>query len=308
MAFLGIGTKSTSGIKCDASTVFINVSAKRQMINLSDPMRSDFAHYLVYDFLQRNHFRHHRHIDNSIELERDHAQSFVAFARTRQVELDDLVARVTELDQTESHVTGVDDPLKFDEHLQRVIVHKSNIEKADRYIDSLKVQLYQATGTSQGIDGVTKATISSTTAFSEAQAKKRFPKQHATCIDIGTERKLDVKYKRTYTLEARKFEAPTVDNLGERITATRLIRLIHEDYYRHQNIIDRSKNLLDVEEMYLKIAIGQAGSMRGVFSYKIPTSKKLNTEKFRALPGDLYEACKVTSSPKWKCEILPFRG
>jgi hypothetical protein len=308
MAFLGIGTKSTSGIICDPSTTFINVSARENVIDISDPMRSDFAHYLVYDFLQRNHFRHHRHIDNSIELERDHAQSFVAFARARQVELDELVTMVTEVDQTESHATGVDDPLKFDEHLQKVIVHKSNIEKADRYIDSLKVQLYQATGTSQGIDGVTKATISSTTAFSEAQAKKRFPKQHATCIDIGTERKLDVKYKRTYTLEARKFTAPTIDNLDDRIKATRLIRLIHEDYYRHQNIIDRSKNLLDVEEMYLKLAIGRAGSMRGVFSYKTTTTMKLKTTDFRTKHKELYEACKVTSEAKWKCEILPFRG
>jgi len=308
MTFLGIGTKSTSGIVCDSSTVFINVSAKHKVIDNSDPMSSDFAHYLVYDFLQRNHFRHHRHIDNSIELESHHAQSFVTFARARQVELDNLVTTVTEVDQSESHVMGVHDREKFDDYLHRVTVHKSNIEKADRYIDSLKVQLYQATGTSQGIDGVTKATVSSTTAFSEAQAKKRFPKQHASCIELGTERKLDVKYKRSYTLEARKFTAPTIDNLDDRIIATRLIRLIHEDYYRHQNIIDRSKNLLDVEEMYLKLAIGQSEAMRGVFSYKTTTTKKLNTTDFRALPDDLYEACKVTSEPKWKCEILPFRG
>ena len=308
MAFLGIGTKSTSGIICDPSTTFINVSARENVIDISDPMRSDFAHYLVYDFLQRNHFRHHRHIDNSIEIERDHAQSFVAFARTRQVELDDLVARVTEVDQTESHATGVDDPLKFDEHLQKVTIHKSNIEQVDRYIDSLKVQLYQATGTSQGIDGVTKATVSSTTAFSEAQAKRLFFTHHSDCLEESTERKLDVKYKRTYTLEARKFEAPTVDNLGERITATRLIRLIHEDYYRHQNIIDLSKNLLDVEEMYLKLAIGQSEAMRGVFSYKTTITKKLNTTEFRTKHKNQYEACKVTSDPKWKCEILPFRG
>ena len=55
MTFLGIGTKSTSGIVCDSSTVFINVSAKHKVIDNSDPMSSDFAHYLVYDFLQRNH-------------------------------------------------------------------------------------------------------------------------------------------------------------------------------------------------------------------------------------------------------------
>ena len=168
MAFLGIGTNSTSGIVCDSSTVFINVSAKDKVIDISDPMSSDYAHYLVYDFLQRNHFRHHRHIDNSIELERDHAQFFVAFARARQVELDNLTKRSYELDQAQSHEIEVHDREKFDEHLQVVTIHKSNIELVDRYIDSLKVQLYQATGTSQGIDGVTKATVSSTTLFSSS--------------------------------------------------------------------------------------------------------------------------------------------
>ena len=308
MAFLGIGTKSTSGIVCDSSTVFINVSVKDKVFDLSDPMSSDFGHYLVYDFLQRNHCRHHRHIDNSIELESHHAQAFLSFASKTQLELDNLTKRSYELDQAQSHEIEVHDREKFDEHLQAVTIHKSNIEQVDRYIDSLKVQLYQATGISQGIDGVTKATFSSTTAFSEAQAKRLFFTHHSDCLEESTERKLDVKYKRTYTLEARKFEAPTVDNLGERITSTRLIRLIHEDYYRHQNIIDLSKNLLDVDEMYLKLAIGQSEAMRGVFSYKTTTTKKLNTTDFRTRHKDLYEACKVTSEPKWKCEILPFRG
>jgi hypothetical protein len=308
MAFLGIGTKSTSGIVCDSSTVFINVSAKDKVIDLSDPMSSDFGHYLVYDFLERNHCRHHRHIDNSIELESHHAQAFLSFASKAQLELDNLTKRSYELDQAQSHEIEVHDREKFDEHLQAVTIHKSNIEQVDRYIDSLKVQLYQATGTSQGIDGVTKATVSSNTAFSEAQAKRLFFTHHSDCLEENTERKLDVKYKRTYTLEARKFEAPTVDNLGERIIATRLIRLIHEDFYRHQNIIDLSKNLLAVDEMYLKLAIGRAGSMRGVFSYRTTTEKKLNTTKFRALPGGLYELCKVTSKPKWSCQILAFKG
>jgi hypothetical protein len=160
MAFLGIGTKSTSGIVCDSSTVFINVSAKDKVIDLSDPMSSDFGHYLVYDFLERNHCRHHRHIDNSIELESHHAQAFLSFASKAQLELDNLTKRSYELDQAQSHEIEVHDREKFDEHLQAVTIHKSNIEQVDRYIDSLKVQLYQATGTSQGIDGVTKATVS----------------------------------------------------------------------------------------------------------------------------------------------------
>jgi hypothetical protein len=308
MAYVGIGTKSISGIVCDPECTFINVSDTQKSIDLCDPITSDYAHYLVHHFIRLNHFRHHRHVDNSIELESHHAQAFLSFASKEQLELDNLTKRSYELDQAQSHEIEVHDREKFDEYLHRVTVHKSNIEKADRYIDSLKVQLYEATGTSQGIVGVTKASIASTKAFSEAKAKRDFSTQHKGCIEESTVRKLDVKYKRTYTLEARKFEAPTVDNLGESIIATRLIRLIHEDYFHHQNIIEMSKNVMAVEEMYLKIAIGQAGSMRGVFSYKIPTSKKLNTEKFRALPGDLYEKCKVTSEPKWKCEILPFRG
>jgi hypothetical protein len=224
------------------------------------------------------------------------------------VELDNLVTTVTEVDQAQSHEIEVHDRKKFDEHLYRVTVHKSNIEKADRYIDSLKVQLYEATGTSQGIVGVTKASIASTKAFSEAKAKRDFPTQHKGCIEESTLRKLDVKYKRTYTLEARKFERPTLAILDDEIRPTRLIRLIHEDYFHHQNIIEMSKNVMAVEEIYLKLAIGQSEAMRGVFSYKTATLKKLNTEKFRALPGDLYEKCKVISEPKWKCEILPFRG
>jgi hypothetical protein len=308
MAYVGIGTKSISGIVCDPECTFINVSDTQKSIDLCDPISSDYAHYLVHHFIRLNHFRHHRHVDNSIELESHHAHGFLAFAARLQTELNDLTQNSLEIDQSTSEECEVHDRKKFDEYLHRVTVHKSNIEKADRYIDSLKVQLYEATGTSQGIVGVTKASIASTKAFSEAKAKRDFPTQHKVCSEESSVRKLDVKYKRTYTLEARKFKAPTVDILGESIIATRLIRLIHEDYFHHQNIIEMSKNVMAVEEMYLKLAIGQSEAMRGVFSYKTATLKKLNTEKFRALPGDLYEKCKVTSEPKWKCEILPFRG
>lgn len=308
MAFLGIATKSISGIVGDSDSVFINVSDQQKSIDLCDPIISDYAHYLVHHFFRLNHFRHHRHVDNSIELEKDHAYGFLAFAAKLQTELNDLTQKSLEIDQSTSEECNVHDRKEFDEHLHRVTVHKSNIEKADRYIDSLKVQLYEATGTSQGIVGVTKASIARTKSFSEAKAKRDFPTQHKECIEEASIRKLDVKYKRTYTLESRKFEGPAIVNVDEKIRSTRLIRLIHEDYYRHQNIINLSKSLLAVDEMYLKLAIGRAGSMRGVFSYRTTTEKKLNTTKFRALPGDLYEKCKVTSEPKWKCEILPFRG
>jgi hypothetical protein len=63
-----------------------------------------------------------------------------------------------------------------------------------------------------------------------------------------------------------------------------------------------------IELLNFKIAIGAARNVPLCYTWVREPILKLNREKFKALYPALYEACRVKKEPKWKCEILPFRG
>jgi len=64
-------------------------------------------------------------------------------------------------------------------------------------------------------------------------------------------------------------------------------------------------NLLDVEKMHLKVAIGRSNSSTQLFGYYRRVVKEVDGPKVRVLYPDIYEACKVEQT-SYKCTAQPW--
>jgi len=301
MAYVGVAETSALGYLPTDGHVFINVYARLKKSH--DPalhIKTAHPHYLIQRFIDANGFKYERHIDNCFKVPTEHAKEFLGFAQPINEQLEELDVQVKRLDKT----------LSEDIHVADLDAFHLRLGKCHTLIDEVGILKHDAKGLQIVLDSVTL----------KRQQGIRGITRWREYTDIRFSAKLAEEHKQQYQ------ECHT-----DRVTG--YLKLIHQAQAQPDHVIDlereypvdelrahyrtyvdllakqkRIEDLLAVEKKHLKVAIGNAQSFQHLFSWSRNNNEKFDPPTFRRLYPDLYEACKVISEPKWKCEILPFRG
>lgn len=299
MAYVGVGETSALGYLPNDGHVFINVYARlKRTHNPELHIKTAHPHYLIQRFIDANTFQYERHIDNCFKVPKVDAEQFLGFALPINEQLEELDKRVEILDKTVSEDVDVADLDSFHSRMwtcHELIDQVGDIEHRSSYF---KLILEAITERNKGIPNISTWKEHKTTSFSQALARS-FP-EHQECLRCKVTGYLELKH-----------DPPTqpdhVIDL-EREYSSDELRAHYRSYIDLLAQQKRLDDLLAVEKKHLKVAIGSSQNFRNLFSWSRREVTEVDPSVFRSKHKGLYDACKVTSEPKWKCEILPFRG
>ena len=301
MAYVGLGETSALGYLPTDEIVFINVHARlKRTHNPELHIKTAHPHYLIQRFIDANTFQYERHIDNCFKVPKSYAEEFLGFARPINEQLEELDVQVKLLDKTVSEDIHVADLHAFHLRLGKchTLVDEIGILKHD--VKGLKIVLDSVTQRRQAsIRGITRWREYTSTTFS-AELAQAYETEYQEC---HTDR-VTGYLKLIHQAQAQ----PDHDINLERVYSADELRAHYRTYVDLLAKQKRIEDLLAVEKKHLKAAIGTSQSFPHLFSWSRNEVNKFDPTVFRTKHPDLYEACKVTSEPKWKCEILPFRG
>ena len=301
MAYVGVGETSALGYLPTDGQVFINVYARLKKSHKPElHIKTAHPHYLIQRFIDANTFQYERHIDNCFRVPKEHAKEFLGFARPINEQLEELDTRVKLLDKTVSEDVDVADLHAFHLHLGKChnLIDDVGILKHDA--KGVKLVLDSVTQhRQQGIRGITRWHEYVRTSIS-AELAQAYETEYQECHSEKVTGYLTLKHK------PQEQQPHTVDL--DYVYRPDELRAHYRSYVELLAKQKRIEDFLAVEKKHLKVAIGKTKSIRMMFSWSRNRVNKFSPPTFRALHPDLYEQCKVTSDPKWKCEILPFRG
>jgi hypothetical protein len=301
MAYVGLGETSALGYLPNDGHVFINVYARlKRTHNPELHIKTAHPHYLIQRFIDANTFQYERHIDNCFKVPKIYAEEFIGFAQPINEQLEELDVQVKLLDKTVSQLVDVADLHAFHLRLGKchTLIDEVGILKHD--VKGHKLVLDSLTQRKQAsIRGITRWRQVSTTTFS-AELAQAYETEYQEC---HTDR-VTGYLKLIHQAQAQPDHAINL----ERAYSADDLRAQYRSYVDLLAKQKRIEDLLAVEKKHLKVAIGTSQSFRNLFSWSRNNNEKFDPPTFRRLYPDLYEKCKVTSEPKWKCEILPFRG
>jgi hypothetical protein len=301
MAYVGLGETSALGYLPTDGHVFINVHARlKRTHNPELHIKTAHPHYLIQRFIDANTFQYERHIDNCFKVPKSYAEEFIGFAQPINEQLEELDVQVKLLDKTVSQLVDVADLHAFHLRLGKchTLIDEIGILKHD--VKGHKLVLDSLTQRKQAsIRGITRWRQVSTTTFS-AELAQAYETEYQEC---HTDR-VTGYLKLIHQAQAQ----PDHDINLEREYPVDELRAKYRSYVDLLAKQKRIEDLLAVEKKHLKVAIGTSQSFRNLFSWSRREVNEFDPPTFRRLYPALYEKCKVTSEPKWKCEILPFRG
>jgi hypothetical protein len=301
MAYVGVGETSALGYLPNDGHVFINVHARlKRTHNPELHIKTAHPHYLIQRFIDANTFKYERHIDNCFKVPTEHAEEFLEFVQPINRDLEAVDAMAKRLDKTLSEDIHVADLHAFHLRLGKchtlideVGILKHDVKGHKLVLDSL-TQRRQAS-----IRGITRWRQVSTTIFS-AELAQAYETEYQECHTDRVTGYLKL-------IHQAQAQPDHVIDLEREYTPDEL-RAHYRSYVDLLAKQKRTEDLLAVEKKHLKVAIGNAQSFQHLFSWSRREVNEFDSPTFRRLYPDLYEKCKVTSEPKWKCEILPFRG
>jgi len=301
MAYVGVGETSAYGYLPTDGHVFINVYARlKKTQNPELHIKTAHPHYLIQRFIDANIFKYERHIDNCFKVPTEHAKEFLRFVQPINQELEALTEQVKILDKTVSQDVVVADLNAFHLRLGKCheLIDEVGILKHD--VKGLKIVLDSLTQRRQAsIRGITRWREYTDIRFS-AKLAEEHKQQYLECHTDRVTGYLDLKH------DPPKQPDHVIDL--EREYSLDELRSHYRSYVDLLAKQKRIEDLLAVEKKHLKVAIGKSQSFRNLFSWSRREVTEVDTTAFRTKHPDLYEKCKVTSKPRWKCEILPFRG
>ena len=310
MKHICVSEENSSGVVGKAGHLFLNIEKQPQ-----DPL-GRFApiacHYPVYVLYKTHSVAIHateRLPDNLLKTKERYIDEVYGAVLSENQKVQALVDRVEELRNTPSESVEVADPIGFQNWLDEVRATKEQLDDYLEYFDYMKLKFYEATGTSNGIAGITKVSIvPGTSAFNEAYAKSTYEEEYFECCDRVLGERFEVNHTRRFELKAKHYEAPALESIGAEKDPDVSVERLHKEYCDQKRRYDLEKERHGIEILKLKIAIGTARNVPLCYTWVREPVLKFNVAKFRALYPELYDACRKTSEPKWKCEILPFRG
>jgi hypothetical protein len=301
MAYVGVAETSALGYLPTDGHVFINVYARLKKSH--DPalhIKTAHPHYLIQRFIDANIFQYERHIDNCFKVPKDDAKEFLGFVEPINQDLEELDVQVKLLDKTVSQLVDVADLDAFHLRLGKchTLVDEVGILKHD--VKGHKLVLDSVTQRrEQGIRGITSWKEYTSTSFS-AELAQAHETEYQQCLRTKVTGYLTLKHK-------PQEQQPHVIDLEREYTPDEL-RAHYRSYVDLLAKQKRIEDLLAVEKKHLKVAIGNAQSFQHLFSWSRNNNEKFDPPTFRRLYPELYKKCKVTSEPKWSCQILAFKG
>ncbi len=301
MAYVGIGETSALGYLPNDGHVFINVYARlKRTHNPELHIKTSHPHYLIQRFIDANTFKYDRHIDNCFKVPKVDSEQFLGFARPINEQLEELRNRVKLLDETVSEDVDVADLDSFHSRMWKCHELIDQVGEVKHKFQLHKTILEHETDRRQaGIRGITRWKEHTSTRFSPNLAEKH-TQQYQECHSEQVTGYLKLSH------QAQPQPNHVIEL--EREYSSDELRAHYRSYIDLLAQRKRIDDLLAVEKKHLKVDIGSSQSFRNLFSWPRNEVNKFSPSTFRALHPELYEACKVSSEPKWKCEILPFRG
>lgn len=273
------------------------------------PISSPYPFYILDHLYTSSYEGVTRMPDNSLQTTLPEILKIYDRAVAQNQKLQVLIDRAEELENTISKDVSVANPIDFQYWLGVVRTNKSYLDNYNEYFDAVKLRMYQLTGTSSGISGITRASFTPASfLFSESVARQQYEEEYYECSDEVVLSRYEVNYICRWQYQAKHFQAPIVTTLTPEVQPREKIEESHKQYWnemrKYKVLVDRNA----VDNLHLKIAIGTARNVDLCYTWVREPVLLFNREKFKALYPALYEACRVKKDPKWKCEILPFRG
>ena len=310
MKHICVSEENSSGFVGKAGHLFLNIEKQPQ-----DPL-GRFApiacHHPLYVLDKTHSAKHHvaeQFPDYSLTAKELYIDEVYGAVLSENQKVQALVDRVEELKNTPSESVEVADPIGFQNWLDEVRATKEHLDDYLEYFDYMKLKMYEATGTSSGITGITKVSIvPGTSAFNEAYAKSTYEEEYFECCDRVLGERFEVNHTRRFEYQAKHYEAPALESIGAEKDPDLTVERLHKEYCDQKRRYELEKDRHGVETLKLKIAIGTARNVALCYTWVREPILKFNVAKFRALYPELYDACRIRKEPKWKCEILDLWG
>jgi len=310
MKHICISDTNSSGYVGSAGHLFLNVEKKPL-----DPLLR-FApipcHYPLYVLEKTWVAKMHaakQFPDHSLHVKEHSIDEVYGFAVETNQKVQALVDRVEELKNTPSESVEVADPIGFQNWLDEVRATKNQLDEYSEYFDHMKLKMYEATGNSSGKSSITKVSIApGSFLFSESLARQNYEEEYFECCDEVLGERFEVNHTRRFQYQARHYEAPALESIGAEKDPDSTVERLHREYWNEMRKYELQLDRHGIELLHFKIAVGTARNVPLCYTWVREPTLKFNREKFKALYPALYEACRVKKEPKWKCEILPFRG
>lgn len=299
MAFVGVADTSTTGFESKTGHVYINIYERLKVAQ--DPalhIKTRHPHYLVHRFLELHNFPHERCLDHSCLVPADCREMFLSAVRPIHEELLRVEAAAKLLDKTVSEDVDVADKDAFHRLMERCHELTDSLAPLKHELAGVNLLIETATQSRRGnVPGF--ATLRKTTVrtFSPTLAKN-YPDVYEKCLTEKVTGSLSLHYKGP--------ELPTTEIDFERYYSDEELRQLLRQYWSLFTEIKLLDNLLDVEKMHLKVAIGRSNSSTQLFTWYRRKTKEVDAPALRVLDPDLYEACKVEQT-SYKCTVQPWK-
>jgi hypothetical protein len=232
MKHICISDKNSSGFVGKAGHLFLNIEKQPQ-----DPL-GRFApiacHYPLYVLYKTHTVAIHateRLPDNLLKTKERYIDEVYGAVLSENQKVQALVDRVEELRNTPSESVEVADPIGFQNWLDEVRATKNQLDDYLEYFDYMKLKMYEATGTSSGIAGITKVSIvPGTSAFNEAYAKSTYEEEYFECCDEVLGERFEVNHTRRFEYQAKHYEAPALESIGAEKDPDVSVERLHKEY------------------------------------------------------------------------------
>ena len=298
MAFVGVADNSATGFECKTGHVYVNIYERLKVAQ--DPalhIKTNHPHYLVHRFLELHNVSYERCLDHSCLVPAEYGELFLDAARCIQEELLSVEAAAKLLDKTVNEDVDVADSDSF---------HKL-MERCHELIDSLAPLKHELAGINLLIETAAQsrggnvpgfATLRPVTSrpFSPTLARN-YPDVYEQCLKEKVTGSLSLHYK------GPELPTPVIDFVRD--YSDEELRQLHRQYWILVTEIKLLDNLLDVEKMHLKVAIGRSNSSTQLFGYYRRVVREVDAPTMRQNHPDIYEACKVEQK-SYKCTVQPW--
>ena len=301
MAYVGVGETSALGYLPNDGHVFLNVYARLKKSHKPElHIKTAHPHYLIQRFIDANTFQYERYIDNCFKVPKSYAKEFLGFVRPINEQLEELDKKVKRLDKTVSEDVDVADLDSFHNRMWKCHELIDQVGELKHQLQLHKRILEHVTNQNQAsIRGITRWRVQADSRFLSNLAAEH-TQQYQQCHTTKVTGYLDLKH------DPPKQPDHVIDL--DREYSLDELRAQYRCYVELLAQQKRIEDLLNVEKKHLKVAIGTSQSFRNLFSWSRREVNSFEPPTYRRRYPELYEKCKVTSEPKWKCEILPFRG
>jgi hypothetical protein len=310
MKHICISDTNSSGYVGRDGHLFLNVEKKPQdpLLRFA-PIPSHYPLYVLEKTWVEKIHAAIRFPDHSLHVKEHYIDEVYGFTAAENQKVQALVDRVEELKNTPSESVEVADPVGFQHWLDEVRATKDQLDDYLEYFDYMKLKMYAATGNSSGISSITKVSIApGSFLFNESLARQNYEEEFFECCDEVLGERFEVNHTRRFEYQARHYEAPALESIGAEKDPDSTVERLHKEYWNEMRKYELQLDRHGIELLNFKIAIGAARNVPLCYTWVREPTLKFNREKFRETYPALYEACRVKKEPKWKCEILPFRG